>query len=153
MDIIKQTHINGYLLAFSLINHRADHGYTFEWKELDYHDDILTAYKLSFNLEIGEDLGDLRLIPIDHWKGKIGKVCDDWFFQVGYPFHKFDSYVNFDVNHCIQGFLKLLTDFFEGDPTVYKVECDPNFWYEGIWDDFIFYYDKNLFLLHFGVSD
>jgi len=153
MDKIKLAQINGFLQAFALLNLHTNHEYTFEWNELEYHDDILNAFKYNFNLEGDKNLGDVRLIPLDDWKAKLEKTCDEWFFEIGYPYHQFDSSVKFEPKHCINGFITILSDFFEGHLTVYKVECQPNFWYEGIWDDYIFYSNKRLFLLHFGVSD
>lgn len=153
LDKIKQAQINGFLQAIALINLHTNHGYTFEWNELGFHEDIPTAYEYSFDLNVDQNLGDVRVIPLDDWKKELEKACDDWFFEVGYPHHQFDSSVKFDPKHCIHGFITLLSDFFDSHLTVYKVECQPNFWYEAIWGDYIFHSDKRLFLLHFGVSD
>ncbi|MFF0828054.1 hypothetical protein ACFYU8_15350 [Brevibacillus sp. NPDC003359] len=73
MDKIKQAQINGFLQAFALLNLHTNHGYTFEWNELEYHDDILTTFKYSFNLEGDKNLGEVRLIPLDDWS-KVTKV-------------------------------------------------------------------------------
>ncbi|CAN7248773.1 hypothetical protein LJR153_001079 [Paenibacillus sp. LjRoot153] len=117
MNSIKLANINGYLLAF---------GYTFECTEIEYNKDIITAFESNFKLNLDESLGDTQLIPIEDWKVKIEGICEEWFFQVGYPTPT-SKYVSFQKQHCIEGFIKLLSDFFEGLESVHEVECDPNF--------------------------
>lgn len=58
-----------------------NYGIHCEWNELEYHEDILTAFNLNFNLEGDKNLGEVRLIPLDDWKANLEKTCDNWFFE------------------------------------------------------------------------
>ncbi len=62
MNSIKLANINGYLLAFALLNVHTNHGYTFECTEIEYNKDIITAFESNFKLNLDESLGDTQLI-------------------------------------------------------------------------------------------
>lgn len=46
-----------------------------------------------------------------------------------------------------------MSNFFESDFTIYKVDSKPNFFTEIYWDDLIFVCNNKQFLLHFGNYD
>lgn len=151
MDKIKQAKIEGYLLAFSLLHTRTI-GYTFEFTELEYHDDILVSFINALKLDKGEEV-IAKVTPIFDWKTELISLCDKWFFEIGYTFSRHDKPVKFFKEFSINGFIDLLSKFFDSDFKVYKVDSEPNFYAEIYWDDLIFVCNNKQFLLHFGNYD
>lgn len=140
-------------MAFSLL-HTRNIGYTFEFTELEYHDDILVSFinSLKLNKGKGEEV-IAKVTPILDWKEEIKGLCDKWFFEIGYTFNRHDKPVRFCKEFSINGFIDLMSNFFESEFTIYKVDSEPNFFTEIYWDDLIFVCNNKQFLLHFGNYD
>ncbi len=160
----------GVLEAFSWINTKTNHSYSFELEKLPDEADCAQSFEkyifqyypeASFTLEPFNIDDELVYSTIKNWIFSYQKSPNINESPIGCGHESCyldDKYRAFSLTHesfkidFLKNFLDELLTLVEVH-AIYKVHLKTDTWYEGAWDDFIFEGKKGRIFLHLGVSD
>ena len=143
--------VQGFLVAFEVLNTGMNHGSTFRFEGVTRVGDAQSS--LSKHLQPNENY-EISSRPLEHWRKELTAELSRWFFAL------LLLPEGLEQESISQTFLRILDRALgEKITAVWKVEIEATDgrglrpWYEATWSDFLFQLEGKLFLLHFGVSD
>ena len=160
----------GVLEAFSWINNKTNHNYSFEIERLSNENNCLQAFEKYIFEYYPEAIITLEKLSIDN--KLVHSIIENWLFSYQKSPNLDENFIGLGSGSCylddkynafyltedsykkdlIEDFLSELISLIEGN-TLYKVHIKTSTWYEAAWDDFIFEGKKDRIFLHLGVSD
>lgn len=148
--------MQGFLLAFEWVNHKADHGYTFSIDAIAKPIGVEQAIRQYFK----EELAEIRLAPVADWPAEVRTLLRHWLFEFQDPTfgHLEDVRNSFSLSleSFREQFLERIIQHLQSSLTpvaVWMVDIELNGFYECYWNDVVFEEADRIIFLHFGDSD
>lgn len=165
--------LKGYLLGIENLNttfYYVNLFNTFEISEYAIDKSFEEIFNLFFQTNDNEQ-HHAKLIAVEDWVKEITNACKKWFFDgfrriavdrfsKGFnkePFDEVNSKIKdiYDVeSNVVNKFIELLNLYIGSEPvSLFKIESDPDFFYECDWDDYLIVCKDKIVTIHFGLSD
>lgn len=163
--------LNGILEAFSYVNGKTNHCYSFEITILEKNNSIEATVEKYITKIYPDAL--ISFEPLDNLQSELTQVLENWLFSYqpqsdnhgnilhgcGSPFaylkdidESFSMSDNDFRKDFIKNFIQSLNDATRIN-NAFKVQIDTDEWYECAWDDFALEGENAILFLHLGVSD
>ncbi|ASB87251.1 hypothetical protein OZL92_09070 [Bacillus sonorensis] len=137
--------LNGYLKAMEEVNHRTNHGYTFEMRKMEDKHDLHASIIDAFTFQGVTDV--LGYKPCS--KETLIKAINYWFFEKE---NETKGEKSIDEDDQTQAFVQHLFQFLSDDVQIYELEseCGVFFMY---CTNFVFVGSDSMYALELGVND